>query len=202
LADRARAYGITSSIVDGNDVLAVHRAAKQAADRARAGHGPVLIEAKTMRMRGHAQHDPAEYVPKKMLEYWKARDPIARYERALAARGFLAERVKSAVDARIERELADDLTFAEASPIPSAAEADAVATGVYCEGCHEIAPDWQRPKDELLPPKSAVDARWTVRDFGAIEERAPKAAGAKVSAQKRTPRPGVTKSAKVRRARA
>jgi TPP-dependent pyruvate/acetoin dehydrogenase alpha subunit len=170
LADRARAYGITSTIVDGNDVLAVYRAAKQAADRARAGQGPVLIEAKTMRMRGHAQHDPAEYVPKKMFEYWKARDPIVRYERALAARGVLTERAKSALDARIERELADDVAFAEASPMPSAAEANAVAEGVYCEGCHQIAPDWQRPKDELLPPKSAVEARWIVKDFGAFEE--------------------------------
>jgi TPP-dependent pyruvate/acetoin dehydrogenase alpha subunit len=172
LADRARAYGIASTIVDGNDVLAVYRAAKQASDRARAGEGPVLIEAKTMRMRGHAQHDPAEYVPKKMFEYWKARDPIARYERTLAARGVLTERVKSALDARIERELTYDVAFAEASPMPSAADANAVAERVYCEGCHEIAPDWQRPKDDLLPPKSAVEARWTVKDFGAFEERA------------------------------
>jgi hypothetical protein len=160
-----------------------------------------------MRMRGHAQHDPAEYVPKKMLEYWKARDPIVRYERALAARGVMTARAKSAMDARIERELTDDVAFAEASPMPSSAEADAVASGVYCDGCHEIAPDWQRPKDELLPPKSMVEARWTVRDFGAIEERAPKhsapkAAAAKRPAQKRTPRRAAAKSAKVRRARA
>jgi TPP-dependent pyruvate/acetoin dehydrogenase alpha subunit len=185
LADRARAYGIASTIVDGNDVLAVYRAAKQASDRARAGEGPVLIEAKTMRMRGHAQHDPAEYVPKKMFEYWKARDPIARYERTLAARGVLTERVKSALDARIERELTDDVAFAEASPMPTAADANAVAERVYCEGCHEIAPDWQRPKDELLPPKSAVEARWTVKDFGAFEERA---------AQHTAPKPVVERS--------
>ncbi|MGB6199328.1 MAG: thiamine pyrophosphate-dependent dehydrogenase E1 component subunit alpha [Candidatus Acidiferrales bacterium] len=216
LADRARAYGIASTIVDGNDVLAVYRAAKQAADRARAGQGPVLIEAKTMRMRGHAQHDPAEYVPKKMLEYWKARDPIARCERVLTARGVLTERVASALTARIERELADDVAFAEASPLPSEEEANAVAQGVYCDGCHEIAPDWQRPKDELLPPKSATEAHWTVRDFGAFEEKAslhvaPKtaakrpvpAAKAKSSA-KRAPRPKaakISKVAKVRRAR-
>jgi len=203
LADRARAYGIPSAIVDGNDVLAVYRAAKQAADRARAGDGPVLIEAKTMRMRGHAQHDPAEYVPKEMFEYWKARDPIAQFERALAAAGALTARVKSALDARIERELADDVAFAESSPLPGAAEADAVAAGVYCEGCHEIAPDWQRPKDELLPPKSAVEARWIVRDFGAIEEQAeqhgaPSANAAKSPAARRAPRP---KAAKIRRAR-
>jgi TPP-dependent pyruvate/acetoin dehydrogenase alpha subunit len=204
LADRARAYGIPSAIVDGNDVLAVYRAAKQAADRARAGNGPVLIEAKTMRMHGHAQHDPAEYVPKKMLEYWKARDPIARYERALAARGVLTERVKSAIDARIERELADDVAFAEASPLPLAQEIDAVADGVYCEGCHEIAPDWQRPKDELLPPKSAVEARWTVRDFGAFEEHPARRGAPRAAAKRPTPRPKaakIAKAAKVRRAR-
>ena len=194
LADRARAYGITGAIVDGNDVFAVYRAAKQAADRARAGHGPVLIEAKTMRMRGHAQHDPATYVPKKMFEYWKARDPIARCERALAARGFLSPRVKSAIAARIERELDDDVAFAENSPLPSAEDASAVAQGVYCEGCHTIAPDWQRPKNELLPPKSAVEARWIVKDFGGIDEpaatRAPRAKTAKP-----------LKRAKIRRAR-
>ena len=211
LADRARAYGITSTIVDGNDVLAVYRAAKQAADRARAGEGPVLIEAKTMRMRGHAQHDPAEYVPKKMFEYWKARDPIARYERALAARGVLTERVKSALDARIERELADDVAFAETSPMPSAADSNAVAQGVYCEGCHTIAPDWQRPKDELLPPKSAVEARWTVKDFGAFEERAAQNTAPKAIAErsqsaarhsaKRPPRAKVAKASKAAKIR-
>ena len=77
LAERGRAYGITSVSVDGNDVVAVYRTAKSAVEQCRAGNGPVLIEAKTHRMRGHAQHDPAEYVPKEMREYWEARDPIA-----------------------------------------------------------------------------------------------------------------------------
>src|SRR5580658_6933852 len=70
LADRAKAYGIESAIVDGNDVVAVERATRTAVVHARAGNGPVLIEAKTMRMRGHAQHDAAEYVPRKTLELW------------------------------------------------------------------------------------------------------------------------------------
>src|SRR5580700_8528302 len=77
LADRAVAYGISSAIVDGNDVVAVYGAAKEAVEKCRAGRGPRLIEVKTHRMKGHAQHDPAEYVPKEMVEYWKARDPIA-----------------------------------------------------------------------------------------------------------------------------
>jgi TPP-dependent pyruvate/acetoin dehydrogenase alpha subunit len=79
LADRAKAYGIESAIVDGNDVVAVERTTRNAVAQARAGNGPVLIEAKTMRMRGHAQHDAAEYVPKEMFELWKKRDPLDRY---------------------------------------------------------------------------------------------------------------------------
>src|SRR3982074_1046458 len=67
LPDRAKADGIESAIVDGNDAGAVERTGRGAVAHARAGHGPVLIEAKTMRMRGHAQHDAAEYVPKEML---------------------------------------------------------------------------------------------------------------------------------------
>ncbi len=76
LAGRARAYGIEGQVIDGNDVLEVWSATRAAVERARDGGGPVLIEAKTMRMTGHAQHDAAEYVPREMFEYWKARDPI------------------------------------------------------------------------------------------------------------------------------
>jgi TPP-dependent pyruvate/acetoin dehydrogenase alpha subunit len=118
LAERARAYGIASSIVDGNDAVAVYQTAKEAVERCRSGHGPVLIEVKTMRMKGHAQHDPAEYVPKPMFEYWKARDPIARYEKYLAENGLWDERTKTQIDARIERELDEDQKFAEESPLP------------------------------------------------------------------------------------
>src|SRR5579862_1091025 len=94
LSDRAKAYGIVSYEVDGNDAVAVYTTTKEAVARARAGEGPILIEAKTMRMRGHAQHDPAEYVPKDMFEYWKERDPIIRYEKFLFAQGLLDEKGK------------------------------------------------------------------------------------------------------------
>ncbi len=81
LAGRARAYGIEGQVVDGNDVVEMWSAAREAVARARNGGGPVLIEAKTMRMTGHAQHDAAEYVPREMFEYWKARDPIDLYRK-------------------------------------------------------------------------------------------------------------------------
>jgi TPP-dependent pyruvate/acetoin dehydrogenase alpha subunit len=170
LVDRARAYGITGLAADGNDVVAVYQTAKEAVERCRAGDGPVLIEVKTMRMKGHAQHDSAEYVPKKMLEYWKTRDPIARYEAYLTASKLWNAKTKSEMDARIERELDEDQKFAEESPMPPPELAE---QGVYCEGCHTIEAVWKRPIEEVTPPKSSVKAEWTVEDFGEMEPAAP-----------------------------
>ena len=81
VADRGPAYGIPSEIVDGNDVFAVHEAARRAAAHARAGLGPYLVECKTFRMTGHSAHDPADYVPKHLWEEWGPKDPIVRLER-------------------------------------------------------------------------------------------------------------------------
>jgi TPP-dependent pyruvate/acetoin dehydrogenase alpha subunit len=175
LADRARAYGIPSYVVDGNDVIAVYQTAKEAVERCRAGEGPILIEAKTMRMRGHAQHDPAEYVPKEMFEYWRARDPLVRYEKYLTENELWDEKVKASIDQRIERELKEDLEFAENSPFPPPELAE---QGVYCEGCHEIKAEWKRPVKEVMPPKSSVKPVWKVEDFGGLEEAPPRAAPA------------------------
>ncbi|MGA6954016.1 MAG: thiamine pyrophosphate-dependent dehydrogenase E1 component subunit alpha [Candidatus Acidiferrales bacterium] len=167
LADRAVAYGIASAIVDGNDVVAVYTAAKEAVDECRAGRGPRLIEVKTMRMRGHAQHDPAEYVPKQMFEYWKARDPITLYEKYLTANKIWDAATKSEIDARIERELDVEQKFAEDSPLPPAALAE---EGVYCDGCHSIQAEWKRSKAEVMPPKSSIDPTWHMEDLGASGE--------------------------------
>ncbi len=166
-AERAKAYGIRSAIVDGNDVLAVYSATEEAVKECRAGRGPWLIEAKTMRMKGHAQHDAAGYVPKEMFEYWKARDPIECYARYLVERGLLDEAQKSEIDARIERELDADQKFAEESPLP---KPESATEGVYCEGCHTIEANWQRPKEEVTPPATTTQAAWNIADFGAFIE--------------------------------
>jgi len=170
LADRARAYGIASKSVDGNDVLAVYGATKHAVDECRAGNGPVMIEAKTMRMKGHAQHDPADYVPKEMFDYWKARDPIVLYEKYLTEHKVWDAKKKSEIDARIERELDEEQKFAEESPSPPPELAE---QGVYCEGCHAIEPKWQRPKEEVMPPKASVSAEWRVHHFGGLDGEIP-----------------------------
>jgi pyruvate dehydrogenase E1 component alpha subunit len=128
LALRAQGYGIPASIVDGNDVLAVRSAACEAIARARRGDGPTLIECKTLRMRGHAIHDPADYVPRELLEEWAARDPIRRFEARLSERGVLDASQGAAIDARIARELDEAVAWAEASPWPDPA---ALTSGVY-----------------------------------------------------------------------
>jgi TPP-dependent pyruvate/acetoin dehydrogenase alpha subunit len=163
LADRARAYGIRSEIVDGNDVLAVESTTREAAVWARAGNGPVLIEAKTMRMLGHAQHDSADYVPKAMLEAWKKRDPLGRFEKLLTEKKMWDAKVKKEIDERIAREIRADVEFAENSPFPPP---ESASEGVYCEGCHAIEADWQRPREEVMPPRSSVRAEWPMKPYG------------------------------------
>jgi len=185
LAERARAYGIASYIVDGNDVVAVYDTAKEAVERCRAGDGPVIIEAKTMRMRGHAQHDPAQYVPKEMFDYWKGRDPLNRYEKFLTENKLWDSKIRAEVDARIDRELKEDLEFAEESPFPPP---ELAQQAVYCEGCHTIEPEWHRPVEELLPPKSSTQAMWQMEDFGGLEEAARGAKPAVVSGDGARPR--------------
>lgn len=172
LADRARAYGIRSEIVDGNDVVAVVRTTREAVDHARAGNGPVLVEAKTMRMLGHAQHDAAEYVPKALRESWRQRDPLERFEKLLTEKKLWDPRTKKEIDERISREIREDVEFAENSPFPPPESAE---QGVYCEGCHAVEADWRRPKEELLPPRSCVKAEWPLRSLSANGARPPAA---------------------------
>jgi pyruvate dehydrogenase E1 component alpha subunit/2-oxoisovalerate dehydrogenase E1 component alpha subunit len=165
LADRAKAYGIPSYIVEGNDVVAMYSTAREAVDRARSGEGPILIEAKTFRRRGHAQHDPAEYVPSAQREYWEKRDPIALYEKFLTEEKLLDARGKKEIEDKISTLLEKEREFAENSPFPPP---EFAAQGVYCTGddCHKIRPRWERPIAEVMPPKSSVEPVWTVEGFG------------------------------------
>ncbi|MDP1808197.1 MAG: thiamine pyrophosphate-dependent dehydrogenase E1 component subunit alpha [Actinomycetota bacterium] len=128
IADRAAGYGIPGRTVDGNDVLAVHEATLAAVDNARTERGPSLIEAKTMRMRGHAGHDPYDYVPKASLEEWEKKDPIKRYEEYLTGLDWFNDDEREVLATRVGNEIKDAVDFAEASPLPDPSE---VTTGVY-----------------------------------------------------------------------
>src|SRR5215468_1635657 len=145
LAERAIAYGIPGIIVDGTDPCQVYDAAHEACQRARRGEGPTLIEAKMMRMKGHAIHDAAEYVPKALFEYWKKRDPIARFEDYLVRqKKWLTNQENEKLIGAVESELEVQREIAVASPMPAP---ESAAGGAYCETpCHEIRPKYAMPK--------------------------------------------------------
>jgi len=82
-----------------------------------------MIECLTMRMKGHAEHDDARYVPPKVFEAWRKKDPILRYEKYLAQKKLMTAEEKATIEARIENEIRDDVAFAEASPFPAPEEA-------------------------------------------------------------------------------
>jgi TPP-dependent pyruvate/acetoin dehydrogenase alpha subunit len=145
LAERAIAYGIPGVIVDGTDACQVYDAAYEACERARRGEGPTLIEAKMMRMKGHAIHDAAEYVPKPLFEYWKKRDPIARFEDYLVNRKkWLTIQEHQKLIEGVDAQLEADRDFAVASPLP---EPETAIGGTYCDpACHAIKPKYAVPK--------------------------------------------------------
>jgi len=118
LADKAAGYGVASAIVDGNDVLAVVEAARRAVAHARKGNGPFLLECKTYRRKGHAEHDGQAYVDRDELAEWSRRDPIALFERQLEESGVLDAGGRAAVQAEIDAELDAAVAEAEASPAP------------------------------------------------------------------------------------
>jgi TPP-dependent pyruvate/acetoin dehydrogenase alpha subunit len=128
IAARAAGYGIPGTIVDGTDVVAVYEAAAEAVARARQGGGPSLIECKTMRIRGHSEHDDASYVPRELLESWRGRDPIHLFDDTQRNWGVLTDATAEAVRLRIAEELETAVAWAEASPLPDPSE---VTEGVY-----------------------------------------------------------------------
>ncbi|HYM59427.1 MAG TPA: thiamine pyrophosphate-dependent dehydrogenase E1 component subunit alpha [Thermoanaerobaculia bacterium] len=128
LADKAWAFGCQGETVDGNDVLAVYDATRRAVERARAGGGVTLLEAKTFRMKGHAEHDNQAYVPQALIDEWKARDPIERFERDLIERGLAAAHEFQAIQQVIKLDLDAAVEEAERSPMPRGEEA---ALGVF-----------------------------------------------------------------------
>ncbi len=127
-ASKAAAYGIAGEKVDGIDVIAVYEATRRAADRARAGEGPTLIEAVTMRMHGHAEHDPADYVPREMLEEWARRDPVEEFAKKLTELEFATKDELQQIKDDARRQAIEARKTVLAAPMPDAATAE---EGVY-----------------------------------------------------------------------
>src|SRR5216110_661034 len=123
LADKAIGVGAIGETVDGNDVLAVYGATKRAVDRARNGEGVTLLEVKTFRLKGHAEHDNQSYVPRETIDEWSGKDPLDRYEQLLIENGFATQEDLDAITRRVKKEIDVATDEAEQSPMPAADEA-------------------------------------------------------------------------------
>jgi TPP-dependent pyruvate/acetoin dehydrogenase alpha subunit len=118
-AEKAVAYGMPGVRVDGNDVLAVYQAAKEARDRAVKGHGPTLIEAVTFRMGPHSSSDdPKRYQAPELLESWKAKDPIDRFRGYLKTKKIWTKAWEDDLAKAIQDEISAAIEAAEATPPP------------------------------------------------------------------------------------
>jgi 2-oxoisovalerate dehydrogenase E1 component len=154
LADRGIGYGIPGVVVDGNDVLAVMEAVGRAAARARRGEGPTLLEFKTFRMRGHEEASGTAYVPKHLFKEWARKDPVARFEQWLAARGLLDEVTRERMRAELKPVI--DVLVDEALTAPDpVSSAENELADVYAPSARRVeAPPPAAPSS----PRRYVDA--------------------------------------------
>jgi TPP-dependent pyruvate/acetoin dehydrogenase alpha subunit len=131
LAQRAAGYGISSAIVDGNDVIAVYEATRNAREICLNGEGPFLMECKTFRVKGHAEHDdPSKYVPREIFDEWRKRDPIDLHIRLLTENGDLKSGQLEEMEREIQTILERDKKEALESPLPKAED---TGRGVFRE---------------------------------------------------------------------
>jgi TPP-dependent pyruvate/acetoin dehydrogenase alpha subunit len=150
---RAASYGFPGISVDGNDVEAVFEVSRVAAQRARAGEGPTLIECRTMRMHGHGAHDDMSYVPEGMLERWEKRDPIELYGRRLIdEQGFDAGEIEE-IRESVQAYVAECTERALASPMP---EPEAAREGVFADSWEPLG-DGHAPWSHWLEAEAAPD---------------------------------------------
>jgi pyruvate dehydrogenase E1 component alpha subunit len=122
ISDRAAAYGMPAKTVDGNDVLCVYQAAKEAVDRARSGGGPTLLECVTHRWRGHHEADNQKYRPKDEITALERFCPIQKLKRELLEKGVLEGKFLS-IQNSVDEEIRQAIAYAETSPLPDPAEA-------------------------------------------------------------------------------
>lgn len=119
VSDRAAAYGFRGETVDGNDVLAVYEATRQAAVDCRAGNGPVLLELLTYRRTGHSRRDPCHYQPTDERELWFSRDPLDRFADWMSQNVAVSSSLLAQVKARVEAQINEAVRKAKEAPLPT-----------------------------------------------------------------------------------
>jgi TPP-dependent pyruvate/acetoin dehydrogenase alpha subunit len=112
IAERARAYGLETVVVNGNDVVSVYVASKAAAERARRGSEPTFLECVTYKMKGHGVYDKGDYRPKEEVAKWLERDPIPTFKKRLIEHRFMTQTEVDDVDADVQKEIEKAVAFA------------------------------------------------------------------------------------------
>jgi pyruvate dehydrogenase E1 component alpha subunit len=124
IAQKALAYGFPGIQVDGNDLLAVYAATREAVERARQGGGPTLVEAVTYRLSLHTTaDDPTRYRSEDEVKAWEAKEPLPRFRRYLEARGLVTDAIHAAVEAEVDEEIGRAIEGAEARMTPTLLDA-------------------------------------------------------------------------------
>jgi len=149
IAVKAKAYGMPGVAVDGNDVLAVYRATREAVDRARAGEGPTLVEAITYRQEGHSSSDdPTRYRSAAEHERWMERDPIRRFRAFLDLEGLVTDALDQEIEAEAKESVNQAIVAAEASPPP---DVSTLFSDVYAEPPRHV----REQRDEVLRERTS-----------------------------------------------
>jgi len=144
IVDKAVGYGMPGIAVDGNDVLAVYQATKEAVDRARSGGGPTLIECLTLRMGPHSSSDdPTRYRDEKLFEAWKKRDPIMRFREYLEGKKLWDKKKEADLQEELKALVMQAISEAEPEPPPTL---DDLFNDVFAE----LTPTLKRQRDALL----------------------------------------------------
>lgn len=123
LSQIGKSYDMPSFAVDGMTVEAVHEAVAEAAERARAGEGPTLLEFRTYRYKGHSMSDPQKYRTKEELEAYKNQDPVEKVKDTILKNKFATEKQIEEIEERVKEKVATAVQFAEDSPYPDSQEA-------------------------------------------------------------------------------
>jgi pyruvate dehydrogenase E1 component alpha subunit len=120
--EKAAAYRMPATQIDGNDIERVYQTIHEFAERARRGQGPQMVEAMTYRFRGHSMGDPQRYRTKEEVEGRRPNDPINRWENKMLERGWATEDEIKQIFTRVDKQIEAAVQFAEESPFPEPSE--------------------------------------------------------------------------------
>lgn len=150
LSDRASGYGITGMTINGNDVVEVYNTILKAANKAREGNGPTLIEAMTFRMRGHEEASGTKYIPKELIKKWTVKDPIIQFEKLLKQKNILSKKIKYETENKIQSMILPAIDSALQAPEPISTIDQEMEDVYYPSNVKYVSPNKKVSKQRLV----------------------------------------------------